>query len=92
MDTVVVITPSTEERWALTLISLGTRGVKVAAVLLEANTFGEAPSPLDVYGTLASGGVHTLTIKAPDDIGRVLSANIETEQARAGASRARDQR
>lgn len=90
--TVVVITPSSEERWALTLISLGTRGVKVAAVLLEANTFGEAPSPLDVYGTLASGGIHTLTIKAPDDIGRVLSANVETEQARAGASRARDQR
>jgi len=90
--TVVVITPSTEERWALTLISLGTRGVKVAAVLLEANTFGEASSPLDVYGTLASGGIHTLTIKAPDDIGRVLSASVETEQARAGASRARDQR
>lgn len=90
--TVVVITPSSEERWALTLISLGTRGVKVAAVLLEANTFGEAPSPLDVYGTLASGGIHTLTIKAPDDIGRVLSASVETEQARAGATRARDQR
>jgi len=90
--TVVVVTPSTQEQWSLTLISLATRGVKVAAVLLEANTFGPAPSPLDVYGTLASGGIHTLTIKAPDDIGWVLSSSMETEQARSGAERARGQR
>ncbi|MDA0814975.1 MAG: DUF58 domain-containing protein [Chloroflexi bacterium] len=90
--TVVVVTPSTEQGWALTLVALGTRGVKVAAVLLEANTFGPAPSPLDVYGTLASGGVHTLTVKSRDDLGRVLSASVETDQAREGAARAREGR
>jgi len=90
--TVVAVTPSPHEHWALTLIALGTRGVKVAAVLLEANTFGEAPSPLDVYGTLASGGVHTLTVKQSDDLSRVLSAAMETDQAREGASRARESR
>src|SRR5690606_2294077 len=78
--TVVVVTPSTDPQWPLTLISLSTRGVKVAAVLLEANTFADAPSPLDVYGTLASGGVYTFTVKQADDIGRVLSAGVDTER------------
>lgn len=77
--TVLVVTPSTEERWPLTLISLAGRGVKVAAVLIEANTFGRAPSPLDVYGTLASGGIHTLTVKRRDDLGRVLSTGGDTD-------------
>ena len=77
--TVLVITPSTSEEWPLTLISLAGRGVKVAAILIEANTFGDAPSPLDVYGTLASGGVHTLTVKRRDDLGRVLSAGADTD-------------
>ena len=79
--TVLVITPSTAEEWPLTLISLAGRGVKVAAILIEANTFGDAPSPLDVYGTLASGGVHTLTVKRRDDLGRVLSAGAEADLA-----------
>jgi uncharacterized protein (DUF58 family) len=78
--TVVAVTPSTDGRWPLTLVSLASRGVKVAAVLLEANTFGDAPSPLDVYGTLASGGVYTFTVKSTDDIGRVLSAGMEMER------------
>ncbi|MCK9495722.1 MAG: DUF58 domain-containing protein [Dehalococcoidia bacterium] len=85
--TVLVITPSTEESWPLSLISLASRGVKVAAILVEANTFGDAPSPLDVYGTLASGGVHTLTVKRRDDLGRVLSAGMEDAPARGGLPR-----
>ncbi|MGE3961037.1 MAG: DUF58 domain-containing protein [Dehalococcoidia bacterium] len=80
--TVLVITPSTAEEWPLTLISLAGRGVKVAAILVEANTFGDAPSPLDAYGTLASGGIHTLTVKRRDDLGRVLSAGAEIEAPR----------
>jgi uncharacterized protein (DUF58 family) len=85
--TVVVVTPSTDTKWALTLTSLAARGVKVAAVLLEANTFGNAPSPLDVYGTLASGGVYTLTVKQRDDIGQVLSSGADAEPARPSGRR-----
>lgn len=80
--TVLTITPSTDDEWPLSLISLAGRGVKVAAILIEANTFGDAPSPLGVYGTLASGGVHTITVKRRDDIGRVLSTGMETETPR----------
>ena len=71
--TVVVITPSATQDWALTLMSLQGRGVKVAAVLLEADTFGGTTSSLDVYGTLAAGGVYAYTIKHQDDVGRALS-------------------
>ena len=85
--TVLTITPSTEERWPLTLISLAGRGVKVAAILVEANTFGDAPSPLDVYGTLASGGIHTVTVKRRDDLGRVLAMGMEPEAPARGAAR-----
>ncbi|MDA0351421.1 MAG: DUF58 domain-containing protein [Chloroflexi bacterium] len=75
--TVVVVTPSTDTDWALTLTGLSARGVKVAAVLLEANTYGEAPSALDVYSTLAAGGVYSYTVKHQDDLGRALGAGAE---------------
>lgn len=71
--TVLVVTPSPEQPWALALMALGSRGVKVAAVLLEADTFGGTTSPLDVYGTLAAGGIFAYTVKHHDDLGQVLS-------------------
>ncbi len=71
--TVVVITPSPLQDWALTLMGLQSRGVKVAAVLLEADTFGGPVSPLDVYGTLAAGGIYSYTVKHHDDLSRALS-------------------
>ncbi len=85
--TVLTVTPSTDERWPLTLIALASRGVKVAAILIEANTFGDAPSPLGVYGTLASGGIHTVTVKRRDDLGRVLSTGMEPEAPVRGGAR-----
>ena len=75
--TVVTVTPSTDPDWALTLTGLSGRGVKVAAVLLEADTYGAAPSALDVYGTLAAGGVYTYTVKHSEDLGRALSGGAE---------------
>ena len=72
--TVVAVTPSPRDDWALALMSLSARGVKVAAVLLEGETFGAAASSLDVYGTLASGGVYSYTVKRQDDLVQVLSS------------------
>ncbi len=72
--TVVAVTPSPSDDWALALMSLSARGVKVAAVLLEGETFGAASSSLDVYGTLASGGVYSYTVKRQDDLVQVLSS------------------
>ena len=78
--TVIAVTPSPRDDWALALTSLASRGVKVAAVLLEGETFGAATSSLDVYGTLASGGVHTYTVKRQDDLVQVLSAGAEAAE------------
>jgi uncharacterized protein (DUF58 family) len=75
--TVVTVTPSAKEDWALTMMGLASRGVKVAAVLLEADTFGASHGTLDAYGTLMAGGVYTYTVKRDDDLGRVLSAGAE---------------
>ena len=72
--TVVAVTPSPRDDWALALMSLSARGVKVAAVLLEGETFGATASSLDVYGTLASGGVYSYTVKRQDDLVQVLSS------------------
>jgi len=75
--TVVAVTASPSEDWPLTLMSLASRGVKVAAVLLEAETFGPARSTLDAYSTLAAGGIYTYTVKRQDDLRRVLGSAIE---------------
>lgn len=75
--TVVVVTPSTNEDWPLTLMALQSRGVKVAAVLLEAETWGAPESSLNVYGSLAAGGVYTYSVKRSDDFSRVLGVGGE---------------
>jgi uncharacterized protein (DUF58 family) len=81
--TVVVVTPSADEGWAMTLMSLAGRGVKVAAVLLEAETWGAPRSSLDVYGTLAAGGIYTYTVKRSDDLPRALGGRGEIVAAEA---------
>ena len=81
--TVVVVTASARDDWSLTLMSLAGRGVKVAAVLLEADTFGGAESPLGVYSTLASGGIYAYTVKQQDEIDRVLASGSEAGAAAA---------
>ena len=78
--TLIAVTPSPRDDWALALMSLASRGVKVAAVLLEGETFGATTSSLDVYGTLASGGVYTYTVKRRDDLVQVLSAGAEAAE------------
>jgi len=89
--TVVAVTPSTGTDWALTMTGIGARGVKVAAVLLEADTYGDAPSSLDVFGTLAAGGVYTYTTRRGDDLTHALGAGSElTIREREGHDR--DQR
>ena len=85
--TLVVVTPSTDDAWATAMMGLSARGVKVAAVLLEPETFGGAASSLDVYGTLAAGGVFTYTVKRTDDLTQVLAAGVAAGAAEAGAGR-----
>lgn len=65
--TVVVVTPSTSEKWVNPLRDLGRRGVRRVAVVLDPSTFGDAPSPLGVVSALIANGVpcHTVECGTP---------------------------
>lgn len=82
--TVVVVTPSTDESWVLSLQSLAQRGVKVAAILLEPSTFGGAQDSLLVFGTLAAADVFTYLVKRSDDLVRALGSGTDSRQLGAG--------
>ena len=78
--TVVTITPSTEESWVVSLQQLSGRGVKLATILLEADTYGGG-NALFVFGALAAAGVETYSVKQGDDLARVLGAGAEPATA-----------
>ncbi len=74
--TVVVITPSTDEAWPAALAMLQSRGVKVAAIVLEPSTFGGATSSLGVFASLAAGDVFSYMVKHDDDLRHALGAEF----------------
>lgn len=61
--TVIVITPSTSEAWVRPLRELGRRGVRAMAVVLDASTFGAAPSCLGVVSMLIANGIPSYTVE-----------------------------
>jgi uncharacterized protein (DUF58 family) len=75
--TVIVITPSNDEAWVAGLAALQARGVKVAAIVLEASTFGQAESALGVIASLAGADVFTYLVKRSDDLASALGASAE---------------
>jgi uncharacterized protein (DUF58 family) len=71
--TVVIITPSVDEAWVLSLLQLTQRGVKVAVVLLEASTFGGPDNALMVVGSLAAADIWTYLVKRGDNLSASLA-------------------
>ena len=71
--TVVVITPTTDERWLSSARLLMARRVAVVAVLLEASTFGARGSSVLTVSSLAALGMPTYLVKRGDDLGRALA-------------------
>jgi uncharacterized protein (DUF58 family) len=82
--TVVVITPSNDERWVAALGLLHGRGVKVAAIVLEPSTFGSKESSLGVFASLAASDVFTYMVKRDDDLQTSLGAAPAESAAGAG--------
>ncbi|HZP55987.1 MAG TPA: DUF58 domain-containing protein [Dehalococcoidia bacterium] len=80
--TVVVITPSTDEAWVEGLGALQQRGVKLAAILLEAGTFGAAESSLGVFASLAGIDVFTYMVKRSDDLLAALGSGTAVDEVR----------
>ncbi len=61
--TCIVITPSPFTSWVSALRDLKRKGVDVVAVHLEASTFGDAPSSLEVMASLAASNIPAYLVK-----------------------------
>jgi len=70
----VVITPATDEAWVAALAQIAGRRVRASVVLVEAETFGPAPSSLLAVSGLLAVGIPTHLVKCGDDIGTALTA------------------
>ena len=77
--TVVLITSSTDESIVTSLLMLTQRGVKVAVVLLEANTFGATTSPLMLLGQLTAADIWTYLVKQGDNLSMTLTPSGESK-------------
>jgi uncharacterized protein (DUF58 family) len=73
-STLIVITPSTAESWARFCQALAGRGVHTTAVLIEAATFGHAPSTLLLVSSLAAAHITTYLVKRGDRLEHALSS------------------
>lgn len=73
---VLAITPSWETAWVAALRMLQQRGLRPAAVVVEAASFGQAPSPLGVLGNLAAAGIPACSAGMDDDLGQALAAAV----------------
>jgi uncharacterized protein (DUF58 family) len=78
--TVVVITPSTKEDWVSSLQFIAEQGVKVGAVLLDAETFGGSESSLMAFGALAASDVYTYLVRNSDDLITSLAMGSESTE------------
>jgi uncharacterized protein (DUF58 family) len=74
-STLIVITSSTDESWVRMMAEITGKRVRSAAIFVEPETFGHAPSSLLIVSNLLASGISTHLIKYGDDISRALSAN-----------------
>lgn len=72
--TLVLITPSTDDRWVPTVQALAERGVRVAVVLIDPSTFGGPRSPLMLFGELTASNIMTYVVSRGDDLSLALRA------------------
>lgn len=80
-STVIAVTPSTQDEWVQSLISIVARNVQTVAVLVEPSTFGAPNSSLMVVSDLASVNVPTYMVKYGDDISRALASHSSSPAA-----------
>ena len=61
--TAIVITPSTSVPWVGALHDLRRKGINVAAIHLEASTFGDAPDSSEVMASLGASNIPAYLVK-----------------------------
>ena len=75
-STVVVVTPSTDQRWARVLGDLTARHLGIVAIVVEPSTFGGRESSLMVVSDLTAMAIPTYLVKNGDDIGHALATHV----------------
>jgi uncharacterized protein (DUF58 family) len=74
--TLVAISPATDRMWVAAMRDIRRRGVHDLAVLLAANTYGDAPSHQDTLADLLASGIPTHLITCGQDISAALSQRV----------------
>jgi uncharacterized protein (DUF58 family) len=80
-DCLVVVTGTTDDTWVRQTRVFAARGVHTSAVLLEGSTFGDAPSSVQLVGTLAAAGVPTYLVKNRQPIEQSLAMPVASATA-----------
>jgi len=78
-STLLVITPSNDERWVSGLQSVCGRGARLAVALIEPDTFGGEGKSLIVFGTLTAAGIQTYLLRRGDGVAAALSGDAPAE-------------
>ncbi len=71
--TVVAVTSSLNQRWALMLNDLSRRGLRVVAAIIDPSTFGGAGGATNLVSLLSLRGIPTYLIRYGDRLEEVLS-------------------
>lgn len=80
-QTLVAITASNDPQWVAAMRDLRRRGVHSMALLLAADTFGDAPSHLDTLADLLASGIPTHVIRCGQDIAAALNQRVTSLDA-----------
>ncbi|MCA9927025.1 MAG: DUF58 domain-containing protein [Anaerolineales bacterium] len=71
--TVIVITPTVREQWAIAARQLVRRGLRIVTVLIDPASFGTARSSAALAGLLQANGMVTYVVQNGDDLTATLS-------------------
>jgi uncharacterized protein (DUF58 family) len=71
--TLIIVTSSADNTWVTEAMLLSKRGIKVMCVLIDASTFGFAPSGEEMAAYLRLVKIPTLVIRRGDDIADALT-------------------
>lgn len=71
--TLIIVTSSADNTWITEAMLLSKRGIKVLCVLIDASTFGYAPSGEEMAAYLRVVKIPTLVIRRGDDIADALA-------------------
>ena len=74
--TVIAISPSPDLHWAEAVQQATRSGLRVVAIVLEAQTFGGTASNADVIAALAETGAVVRTVKCGESISEAIAQNV----------------